>query len=116
MNFRNCLHAVLLLLVFELPLFAQSDWTILKEKNGIKISSRHSPTSPFDDIRVELDLSGNIDQLEAILVDVSKYKEWSYATKISRLVKTLGPGKFIYYSEIEVPGRQQTGSSTRTLN
>jgi hypothetical protein len=103
MNFRNCSSAVLLLIVFELPLFAQNDWTILKEKNGIRISSRHSPTSPFDDVRVELDLSGNIDQLEAILVDVNKYKEWSYATKISRPVKSLGPGKFIYYTEIEVP-------------
>ncbi|MEJ0083024.1 MAG: hypothetical protein WDM78_19200 [Puia sp.] len=52
---------------------------------------------------MELDLPGNIDQLEGILVDVSKYKEWSYATKISRLVKSLSPGKFIYYTEIEVP-------------
>ena len=103
MNFRKCLPAILLLLVFDLPLLAQNDWTILKVKNGIKISSRHSPSSPFDDIRVELDVTGNIDQLERILVDVNKYKEWSYATKISRLVKSLGPGKFIYYTEIEVP-------------
>jgi hypothetical protein len=36
-------------------------------------------------------------------VNVSKYKEWSYATKVSRLVKSLGPGKLIYYTEIEVP-------------
>ncbi len=103
MIIKNCLYSVFLLLVFELPLLAQNDWTIQKEKDGIRISSRHSPTSPFDDTRVELDLSGNIDQLEAILVDVSKYKEWSYATKISRLVKSLGPGKLIYYTEIEVP-------------
>jgi hypothetical protein len=103
MIIKNCLSSFLLLLVFELPLLAQNDWKMLKEKDGIRISSRHSPTSPFDDIRVELDLIGNIDQLEAILVDVSKYKEWSYATKISKLVKSLGPGKLIYYTEIEVP-------------
>jgi hypothetical protein len=102
MTFKNCLPAILLI-VFEWPLFAQNDWTMLKEKDGIRISSRFSPASPFNDIRVELDLTGNIDQLEAILVDVSKYKEWSYATKISRLVKSRGPGKFIYYTEIEVP-------------
>lgn len=103
MNFRKRLAVLLSLLLFQSHLFAQNDWTILKVKDGIKISSRHSPTSPFDDIRAELDLAGNIDQLEAILVDVSKYREWSYATKISRLVKSLGPGKFIYYTEIEVP-------------
>lgn len=103
MNVRNCLRTLLLLLIFESPLFAQNEWTTQKEKDGIKISSRHSPTSPFNDIRVELDLTGNIDQLEAILVDVSRYKEWSYATKVSRLVKSMGPEKFIYYTEIEVP-------------
>jgi hypothetical protein len=103
MIIKNCLLPVLLLFVFEWPLIAQNEWTILKEKDGIRISSRHSPASPFNDIRVELDLTGNIDQLEAILVNVSKYKERSYATKVSRLVKSLGPGKLIYYTEIEVP-------------
>ena len=103
MNVRNCLRTFLLLLIFESPIFAQNEWTTLKEKDGIKISSRHSPSSPFNDIRVELNLNGNIDQLEAILVDVSRYKEWSYATKISKLVKSIGPGKLIYYTEIEVP-------------
>ena len=93
MTFEKCLLAIGLLLVFQLPLFAQNDWSILKVKDGIKISSRHSPTSPFDDIRVELDVAGNIDQLEGILVDVNKYKEWSYATKVSRLVKSLGTRK-----------------------
>jgi len=86
MNFRNCLPAVLLLLVFELSIFAQNDWTILKEKNGIKISSRFSPTSPFNDIRVELDLYGNIDQLTADRKSVKRYelrvKLEQYACKI----------------------------------
>ena len=103
MNAGNYLRTITLLLIFGQSVFAQNEWNVLKEKDGIKISSRHSPVSPFNDIRVEVDLTGNIDQLEAILVDVNRYKEWSYATKVSRLVQSLGPGKFIYYTEIEVP-------------
>jgi len=99
----NNLLGLFLMLVFTVTSHAQNDWTIQKEKDGIKISSRHSSISPFNDVRVELDLTGNIEQLEDILLDVNKYKEWSYATKISRLVKQLGPGKLIYYTEIEVP-------------
>lgn len=83
--------------------FAQDSWTVQKEKDGIKISSRHSNSSSFNDIRVELDLPGSIDQLAEILMDIKGYKKWSYATKVSNLVKILGPGKFIYYTEIEVP-------------
>jgi hypothetical protein len=103
MNLRNQLAVGILLIIQGTGAFAQNEWTVRKVKDGIKISSRHSPASPFDDIRVELDLAGNIDQLEAILVDVAKYKEWSYATKVSRITKNLGPGHFIYYTQIEVP-------------
>jgi hypothetical protein len=83
--------------------YGQENWVLQKENDGIKISSRHSATSAFNDIRVQLDLPGNIDQLARILLDIKKYKEWSYATKVSELVKQLAPGKLIYYSEIEVP-------------
>jgi hypothetical protein len=83
--------------------YGQENWVPQKENDGVKISSRHSATSSFNDIRVELDLPGNIDQLARILLDIKKYKEWSYATKVSELVKQLGPGKLIYYTEIEVP-------------
>jgi hypothetical protein len=103
MNVRNLLPAFLFLIMFESPLFAQNNWELLKEKDGIKISSRHSNSSAFNDIRVEVDLPGNTDQLETILTDVNQYKEWSYATKVSKMIKTLGPEKFIYYTEIEVP-------------
>lgn len=103
MNPGKCISSLGFLIVFASFVFAQNDWALLKEKDGIKISSRHSHTSPFDDIHVELDVTGNIEQMEAILTDVSKYKEWSYATKVSRLIKSLGPGKFVYYTEIEVP-------------
>src|ERR1700740_889863 len=103
MNLGKCISSLSFLIVFASFAFAQNNWTLLKEKDGIKISSRHSPASPFDDIHVELDVTGNIEQMETILTDVSKYKEWSYATKVSRHIKSLGPGKFIYYTEIEVP-------------
>jgi hypothetical protein len=103
MNARNLFFALQLSIIFHSPILAQNDWSLLKEKDGIKVSSRHSNTSAFNDIRVELDLTGNIEQLESILMDAGNYKEWSYATKVSKPIKTLGPGHFIYYTEIEVP-------------
>jgi hypothetical protein len=91
--------------ILESSLYAQSqsNWILQKEKDGIKISNRPSKTSQFSDIRVELNLPGTREQLAAILLDVNQYKDWSYATKKSNLVKKLGPDKLIYYTEIEVP-------------
>jgi hypothetical protein len=94
---------LLITLIFYGSPAAQSNWTLQKEKDGIKISSRPSRTSQFNDIRVELDLPGTMEQMAAILLDVNQYKVWSYATKKAELVKQLGPDKFIYYTEIEVP-------------
>ena len=90
-------------MMFEGPLSGQNNWTLQKEKDGIKISNRHAQASQFNDIRVELDLPGNTEQLAAILLDVNQYKEWGYATKKSALVRQLAPDKLIYYTEIEVP-------------
>jgi hypothetical protein len=103
MEFSKKWQALFLILVFASSVHGQNGWVVQKEKDGIKISGRRSSTSPFNDIRVELDLAGNTEQLEEILLDVNKYKDWSYATKISRLIKQLGPEKLIYYTEIEVP-------------
>ena len=103
MRQKKILVFLFLILILAKPVSGQGIWNLQKDKDGIKISSRKSTTSVFNDIRVELDLPGNTDQLSAILLDVAKYKEWSYATKKSVLIKQLSPGKLIYYTEIEVP-------------
>ncbi len=86
-----------------LSLFGQNGWVLKKEKDGIKISSRHSDHSKFNDLKIETDLRGTISQLSAILLDVEKYPEWAYATKTCVLVKKISKMEVIYYSEIGVP-------------
>ncbi len=102
-GYMKRIYGLFFVLYFNVSLAAQNNWTLQKERDGIKISNRPSPTSSFNDVRVELDLPGNIDQLAGILLDVNKYTEWAYATRKSELIRQLGPGKLIYYSEIEVP-------------
>jgi hypothetical protein len=102
-NLPKALVLYAAILIFALPLSAQRSWTLQKEKDGIKISNRKALSSPFNDVRVEMDLPGNLNQLEGILMDIPRYTEWAYATKKSVLIKKLGPGKLIYYSEIDVP-------------
>jgi START domain len=102
-NLNHFKKLLILVFFFNTSVYGQGSWTLLKEKDGIKISSRPASASQFNDIRVEVDLPGNIDQLKSILLDVGHYKDWSYATKKSVLVKQLAADKLIYYTEIEVP-------------
>jgi len=82
---------------------AQKNWTLKKDKEGIKISTRQSDRSKFNDIKVEMDLPGNIYQLVNILTDIAAYPQWSYSTKTARLIKKENPNKYIYYSNYSAP-------------
>jgi hypothetical protein len=81
----------------------QNEWGLTKEQDGIKMYSRQSAQSKFNDIKVEAEFTGTVQQLTAILLDVEKYTDWAYATKSSVLIKKISKTEVIYYSEIDVP-------------
>jgi hypothetical protein len=91
------------MLLMGKPLLAQNNWILKRDKEGIKISTRQSDRSRFNDVKVEMDLPGNIRQLADILIEVDRYNQWSYSTKKSVLVKKITPDKLVYYSEISAP-------------
>jgi START domain len=103
MNLYRALYIFSYLLSIEGTLSAQNNWVLKKEKEGIKISTKQSNRSKFNDIRVEMNLPGNIYQLAAILMDVTHYSQWSYATKKSIFVKRITANKLVYYSEFSAP-------------
>jgi hypothetical protein len=92
-----------ILLHFGGSLKGQYNWLLKKDKDGIKVGSRKSDRSKFNNIKVEMDLPGDIYQLAAILLDVGNYYKWSYAVDKSELIKKLTPLKLIYYLEISAP-------------
>jgi START domain-containing protein len=93
----------LILFLFSVSLFGQNKWSLKKEKDGIKIYTRHSETSAFNDIQVEVDLPGTIEQLYSILWNVAKYTDWAYSTKSCMLIKQINDNELIYYAEFDVP-------------
>jgi hypothetical protein len=92
-----------ILLLFANTSKGQYNWILKKDKDGIKVSSRHTDRSKFNDIKVEMDLPGNIFQLANILLDVGKYSEWSNSVSKSELIKKVSPLKLVYHLEISAP-------------
>jgi len=99
----KALFVCLLTLPSFLPASDKNQWTLRREKDGINIYSRPSDYSKFNDIRVDMDLPGTIDQLATILRDVSKYPDWVYATRTSKMVRKVSDNEFIYYAEVGTP-------------
>jgi hypothetical protein len=92
-----------ILLLFANTSKGQYNWILKKDKDGIKVSSRHTDRSKFNDIKVEMDLPGNIFQLADILLDVDKYSEWSNSVSKSEVIKKASPLKLVYHLEISAP-------------
>jgi START domain len=93
--------------LFFLPcITASSDnnsWTLRKDKDGISIFSRHSETSKYNDLRIEVDLPGTPVQLASVLLDVQHYPGWAYAFNSTVMVKKVSSSEVIYYSKIDIP-------------
>ena len=103
LKYMKALYICLLFLPTFIPGSDKNEWTLKKEKDGMNIYSRHSDFSKFNDIRVDMDLPGTVEQLASILLDVSKYSKWIYATKSSTVMKKVNESEVIYYSEIGTP-------------
>ena|ERR1700677_4221700 len=99
----KALYFCLLYLPSFLPASDKNEWTLKREKDGIDIYSRTSDYSKFNDIRVDMDLTGTVEQLAAILRDVSNYTNWVYATRSSTMVRKVSENEVIYYAEVGTP-------------
>lgn len=93
----------LLYLPTFVPASDKNDWTLKREKDGINIYSRPSDYSKVNDIRVDMDLTGTVEQLAAVLRDVNGYSGWVYSTRTATMIKKVGENEFIYYAEVGTP-------------
>jgi hypothetical protein len=99
----KALYFCLLYLPTFLPASDKKEWTLKREKDGINIYSRPSDYSKFNDIRVDMDLTGTVEQLAGILLDVNNYTNWVYATRSASIVRKLSENEIIYYAEVGTP-------------
>src|SRR6266496_1375991 len=83
--------------------FAQYNWKLSKEKDGIKVYQSAVKNSDYKGIKVECTLEGNYDKLIAVLNNVSHHKDWVYNNKASNIIKQINPYEFYYYTETHLP-------------
>jgi len=101
MKFSTILISICLL--YQQPVESQEDWTLKKDKNGIKVFARKNKGFKFNELKVETVFEGKISQLAAVIFDVNNQKNWVYKTAKSELLKTVTATDLFYYTEIEVP-------------
>ncbi len=81
---------------------AQTDCTVRKDLNGIKVFSCEVADSKFKSIKATFELDAELNQLVSVLQDVPAYNAWQYRMINPRLVRQ-DERSLTYYGEISAP-------------
>jgi hypothetical protein len=81
----------------------QTQWTLVKDDNGIKVYLGNTDSSKFKAVKVEALIPGTLKKFDSIIRDVNNHKKWIYSTKNSVMVKSVNANEIIYYSETSLP-------------
>ncbi|MGQ0737958.1 MAG: START domain-containing protein [Bacteroidota bacterium] len=82
---------------------AQYDWKPEKEGNGIRVYLSDVKGSSFKAVKVECTFTGTYARLIAVLTNTSRFSEWIFHNKTSRLLKKNSVHDLVYYSETRMP-------------
>jgi len=86
-----------------LQLYAQDEWKLSRNENGIKVYTAPGGDTKFKRIKVEARFPGTIEKLRSILLDVANNKKWVYHTRQSSLVEMVNSNEVVYYAETTLP-------------
>ncbi len=101
--FKSILFGICLLLI--LPLSAQfgEDWKFVKETDGIKVWSKPTPNSDFNQVLIKSEFDATLSTLVSIGRDVNSFPKWVYKNIGSRFVEKESDQTFIYHSVSDMP-------------
>jgi len=94
---------VLVCLLLQFSGKSQEDWSLKKDKNGIKVFTRKTKNFKVDEIKVECEFNGRISQQVAVILDVNKHYEWVYKAAKTQFLKKNSDADVFFYTEIMVP-------------
>ena len=96
--------SIFIILIFGLSTaFAQNNWELKKNENGIEVYTRNESTGNLKELRVLCKLDATKDELISTLQDIANYSQWVFSNKKSIILKTLNPQKIIYYTQSHLP-------------
>lgn len=102
-DMKKSLMIISTAMLLSLFSYAQDDWKLKENKDGIRIYTKAVENSNLKAIRVKVAVQATVSQLVAIILDINSAKDWVYSTKSATLLKQVSPSELYYYSEVALP-------------
>ena len=84
-------------------IFAQEDWKLAKDKNGIEVYTRSSQKSSFETFKAKMHIKADVNAFVALLFDIEDFYKWGHGVKRAEILERKGDTLQIYYSEAKAP-------------
>lgn len=82
--------------------FAQGDWSLAKDADGIKVYVRDVPDSSLREFRGEVEIKTGADRVVQTLKDANSFRQWMPDVVVSELLKTTATEQY-HYLENKAP-------------
>ncbi|GIV32784.1 MAG: hypothetical protein KatS3mg031_0319 [Chitinophagales bacterium] len=83
--------------------YAQNDWTLAKDKDGVKVYTRKLENSDLKASKAVVFIHSDIKKVFDMLTDADHHNQWMDRVKASRLLKKISDNEFYVYYEAEAP-------------
>lgn len=89
--------------IFTHQCFAEAEWQVRKDEEGIKVSTRKVEGSKFESFKGEVTIETTLSTLMAVHADVAYVKEWMKDCAESELLSELSPEGYYAYFKNDSP-------------
>ncbi|OKS85351.1 START domain-containing protein [Mucilaginibacter polytrichastri] len=100
---NKVLLSITCLILFISTAYAQENWKLKTEDDGVKVYMRSVNNSNFKAVKVNCEVPATASQLVALIMDIKNSVNWAYHTKSATILKQVSPAELYYYSVVQVP-------------
>lgn len=83
--------------------YSQPQWTLKKDKDGIKIYTGSVENSKFKTVKVECIVKSSLTQLANLLLNAENQPRWVYSTKYAYIANKVSASEIYYYAQMNTP-------------
>jgi ribosome-associated toxin RatA of RatAB toxin-antitoxin module len=81
----------------------ENSWNLVKDASGIKVYSMEIKHSKLNEVLVTTHAKTSVSTLVSIIKDASNHKNWIYLCKEGKMIRSVNPDEWIYYSQSNAP-------------
>jgi len=112
------IYIAILSLLIGIPLFAQKEWTLKKDKDDIQIFVKSVDSSEIKAYKAEMIVKTSLDKVKDVIVDGNQLYVWNYKAIDSKLLKKPSENTYLIWMALDLPWpmRNRDFVATLTLN